>query len=229
MNTQEIRRVLFLDIDGVLNSSTFLESWAGDAPLSAKCQGVLDPTAVRMITDLMVYCDAHVVISSTWRILNTVDDIRSDLMAAGGLHHVIGAIDRKSAGSVGRFGRNHRGLQIQRWLDAHPEVERFAIVDDDGDMGELMPYLVKTCASHGLQEHHVAALSHLLGRVYSAKRREPPPTLQERIEAAKARAASAQNSLDGFDEHHWMQRAALKSRTEGAMIELTALLNEQSS
>jgi hypothetical protein len=32
------------------------------------------------------------------------------------------------------------------------EVESFVIIDDDADMGELLPYLVQTSGVHGLSD-----------------------------------------------------------------------------
>lgn len=43
-----------------------------------------------------------------------------------------------------------RGEQIAEWLAEHPEVTRFAIVDDDSDMGDLDSYLFKTDFNSGL-------------------------------------------------------------------------------
>jgi hypothetical protein len=45
-----------------------------------------------------------------------------------------------------------RGLEIQEWLDAHPEVERFVILDDECDMAHLEPFMVKTKFDCGLTE-----------------------------------------------------------------------------
>jgi len=49
-----------------------------------------------------------------------------------------------------RYAR--RGHEIQAWLDSHPEVTKFIILDDDSDMEHLMPHLVKTKNSEGFTE-----------------------------------------------------------------------------
>ena len=46
-----------------------------------------------------------------------------------------------------------RGHEIQEWLDKHPEVTRYAILDDDSDMlPEQMPNFFKTTFQNGLIE-----------------------------------------------------------------------------
>jgi hypothetical protein len=41
-------------------------------------------------------------------------------------------------------------MEIQSWLNSHPEVSAFVIVDDDEDMAHLMPKLVKTSWHSGM-------------------------------------------------------------------------------
>lgn len=48
-----------------------------------------------------------------------------------------------------------RGLEIQEWIDAHPGVERFVILDDECEMVHLEPLLVKTKFDCGLTEQDV--------------------------------------------------------------------------
>lgn len=44
-----------------------------------------------------------------------------------------------------------RGVEIKEWLDRHPEVTKYAIIDDDSDMlEEQMPYLTKTTFENGM-------------------------------------------------------------------------------
>lgn len=49
-----------------------------------------------------------------------------------------------------------RGVQIKAWLDRHKgEVAKFAIIDDDSDMDVLAPYLYQTDGRFGLQFDNV--------------------------------------------------------------------------
>ena len=49
---------------------------------------------------------------------------------------------------------NHRGQEIQSWLDAHTDVGSFVILDDRDDMEPNMERLVRTLFSHGLTEEN---------------------------------------------------------------------------
>ena len=56
------------------------------------------------------------------------------------------------------------GGRTGEWLSRHPEVERYAIVDDDSDMlPEQMPFFVRTSAeTGGLKKRHADRLIKLL-------------------------------------------------------------------
>jgi hypothetical protein len=49
------------------------------------------------------------------------------------------------------YERKTRGAQIQEWLNQHPNVLDYVIIDDDSDMLiEQMPHFVQTSSQHGL-------------------------------------------------------------------------------
>jgi hypothetical protein len=62
---------------------------------------------------------------------------------------------------------HERAISIQRYLDVHPEVDRYVIFDDCEDLGHFVgrPHFIKTDISVGLTEDHVRrALSVLQGQ-----------------------------------------------------------------
>lgn len=145
-------KVLFLDVDGVLNS---LKTWAlyGDSSPLAKDQKFnLDPTALRFI-QLLHAQGVEIVISSTWRLHKNLGDFKDVLGFS-----VKGKTGREvSSGSV-------RGNEIDLWLKNHPEVEQYCIVDDDSDMlEEQLPYFVKTNYRDGLQFDHMEKICKIFG------------------------------------------------------------------
>jgi hypothetical protein len=91
--------------------------------------------------------DVKVVISSTWR--------RSfDTRAFKALFN---AIDLPGDRIVGHtpmrgFSDGVRGHEIQLYLDEHPEVTGFVIVDDTNDMVHLTPHFVHTNFQYGLTD-----------------------------------------------------------------------------
>ena len=56
-----------------------------------------------------------------------------------------------------------RGSEIQQWLDGHPEVRDFVIIDDGNDMLHLTPNLVLTDARNGFQYTDMLACCDVLG------------------------------------------------------------------
>ena len=54
-----------------------------------------------------------------------------------------------------------RGVEVQEWLDRHPAVEQYAIIDDDSD---FLPnqWLFKTSFNEGLTPEIAAAVIHHL-------------------------------------------------------------------
>ncbi len=147
-------RVVFLDIDGVLNSATWFREH-GESVLDDA--GHLDPAACVRVQRLCEVTGAEIVISSTWRLLYPLAGLRTVLASRGLTAQILGVTPDLSA---------DRGEEIQRWLDnvrsvprtsaCRPlTVEGIVILDDDADMLHLLPWLVKTRFEAGLTEADV--------------------------------------------------------------------------
>ena len=135
-------KVIFLDIDGVLNY-----------------RGVSDvcPKAVSLLNDLLEKTEANIVISSSWRIYMSMIRIRDELVGAGF------GFPERIIGSTPYVPERERGYEIKLWLKQVP-VDKFVILDDRDDVGNLFPFLVKTDTFIGLQQTHVdKALGILIG------------------------------------------------------------------
>ncbi|MGA0610035.1 HAD domain-containing protein [Caldimonas sp. KR1-144] len=131
-------KVLFLDIDGVLNSSrTVLAHGAYPHTLRDGDWEKFDWTGILMIQRLCAVADLSVVLSSAWR-------LDHDFRQVGRVFN-LPIIDRTPSFP------GTRGMEIKYWLDQHPEVEAFAIVDDDADMlPEQLPHFVQTDGHEGV-------------------------------------------------------------------------------
>lgn len=131
-------RILFLDIDGVLNSHRTVVAFNGyphDVTPAGLAQ--FDMAAVSLLRGLCKAGGIQVVLSSTWRL----DREWAKIGPALGLP----IIDRTPC----LLGP--RGNEIKHWLDHHPECLHYAIVDDDPDMlPEQVPHFVKTLHEDGL-------------------------------------------------------------------------------
>lgn len=160
--------ILFLDIDGVLNSNAW---WSNPARPKVKDNiwepSHIDPTAVNLLDTVLVATGAEVVVSSSWRNSHTVEQIAT-LLADKGLscpERLVGKtpdIWTFHPDIRDKFGET-RGVEIAMWLLVNrPDGAVFAIVDDDGDMWELAPRWVWTPHAEGLTQETADRLAALL-------------------------------------------------------------------
>jgi hypothetical protein len=126
-------KVIFLDIDGVLNSGDDMRSRYNIGCLNGQpriithddlnCQ-LFDERCCRWLEYIIRSTGAKIVISSSWR-LNGLDLMRKLWEKRGLFGDIIGVTPN--------FG-NSRGEQIKAWLDANTHVVDYVIIDDDNDM-----------------------------------------------------------------------------------------------
>lgn len=132
-------RVLFLDIDGVLNSTRTALALGG-IPHDLRPEDVskLDPVALALIRNLCRAAGLSVVVSSSWRILHHWDAIGR-------------ALNLPTMDATPRCPTGFRGDEVRAWLAAHPEVRDWAAVDDDCDFHpDQASRLVRVDSAEGL-------------------------------------------------------------------------------
>lgn len=145
------RRVVFLDIDGVLAPIRRWDRYED-----------LDPECVQVLNEIVTDGEADVVVSSTWRYGKTVAELQAMLDAQGFTGRVI---DKTPTDLVGV----NRGEEIAAWLAAH-DVDGYVIIDDHV-VGGFNGRLVQTQPSQGLQlADAVAAVAVLLRSADGTKR-----------------------------------------------------------
>lgn len=159
---------MFLDIDGVLNSFKWMNSAVFQA--GRKLDGEerwmtkLDPKAIARLGKIIEQTKCLIVISSSWRILHTCEEIKNFIKNSGDI--VVNIIDKTPSlvqySDAGVYLGHERGYEIQKWLDDHGPVKNFAIIDDNSDMVHLKHKLVQTTFDDGLQDTHVDKLIVLL-------------------------------------------------------------------
>lgn len=141
-------KILFLDIDGVLNSAQVLaDRGRHDA---------IDRDMVEQINRVTATTGCKIVVSSSWRFLWPLSELKQ-VLRSHGLHDVI--IDATQIKP--RLGR--RDEEIQAWLANHPEVTQFAVVDDNSfDLTAVADRLAHTSFVTGILPEHADKLIQLL-------------------------------------------------------------------
>lgn len=149
-------KIIFLDIDGVLNS---LESSVLNEQTKALWDYV-DPLLIKRLNKIFdLVSDVKIVISSSWRKLYTIEEIK-DMFVSAGLRPAVEIIGKTVNYITDHYSENpyweqnnsgYRGWEVYEWLSKHPEVTNYAILDDDSDFLEFqMPHFVNTSAVCGL-------------------------------------------------------------------------------
>jgi hypothetical protein len=148
-------KIIFLDIDGVLNSEqTCFEyheatgkpgygGWFKQEEVCTKENVLWGEVLLLNLHKIVNATGASIVISSTWRKYFTVDKFK-EMFALYGWDNA--PIVGKTPVSINRF----RGKEIKEWIDLN-EVEKFVILDDDTDfMDDQQPFFVNTNGMYGL-------------------------------------------------------------------------------
>ena len=123
-------KVLFLDIDGVVNNAR-TEKQRGDLIC-------IDSDLASLIRRIVNNTGCEVVLSSSWRLFKHGRDEIERL--------VVKCFD------ITPKLRGPRGFEIQAWLMSHPEVERYAILDDADVLPDQRQNLFRTSWDVGLTD-----------------------------------------------------------------------------
>ena len=149
-------KVIFLDFDGVI---TIPPKWRIEIEKLKWVKKIVDETG------------AKIVVSSSWR-SNSVEktkDIISEerpkrchksKMMSWFVDNIYDVTPWVGLG-------NGRGGEIQKWLNEHPDVENYVIIDDDGDMWDSQLYhFVQTNYEHGIGESEAIYAIKILNGLY---------------------------------------------------------------
>lgn len=144
---RQVTKVLFLDIDGPMIPR---RAWFLQRP--GTLAKTFDPIATAMVLDVLERSGAKIVISSTWTVYGP-EAVASRLRAAGidpALIHEDWTV---------RCQLEKREAQIEAWLKRHPEVDRWAVLDD-GDLA--IKNLVRVTVDDGMLVQHYHKLVSVL-------------------------------------------------------------------
>lgn len=137
-------RVLFLDIDGVLNRIGYRPE------VSRGLRSWIEPELAERLSAVIRAIGAEIVLASDWRRGRELEHLREELRAAG----VEGAL----RGVTPVLGVA-RWREIEAWLvEQAVALDDVVIVDDIFDMGELAARFVRISPLNGLDEDAARAI-----------------------------------------------------------------------
>jgi len=133
-----VRPVVFLDIDGVLVTSRSIGTWDS----KYKCNR-FDQECVKNLNLITDKTRAEIVVSSSWRVGNWPQLV--EFLQVEGVTGLVR--DRTPLRSM-----EPRGSEIGCWLHEEGFTGPFVILDDDTDMADLSPRLLRTSMEDGLTQ-----------------------------------------------------------------------------
>lgn len=135
-------KILFLDVDGVLNTRDILLQHDGSDDFDRHKLGneLLD-----RLESIINATKAKIVLSSTWRLYPNLIEILNSKFSERGFEIFDKTVEIRS-----HSGFVTRRLEIQEWLSRN-KVSRFAIIDDDED-AEIKGNFFQTDFTTGLTE-----------------------------------------------------------------------------
>lgn len=140
--------IIFLDVDGVLNSmNKLIETYNETHKPHSGYSYPFDEKCLKNLKLLVQETNSKIVITSTWR---KDDEGRKTLLKALSKYK----LDNNVIGHTPILNEI-RGIEIKQFLANLKEIPNFIILDDDSDMGELMPFLIKTNRQVGLTYENV--------------------------------------------------------------------------
>jgi len=151
-------KVVFLDIDGVANSEESLRHGYGG-------QIGIDPYMAFLIGKIQLATNCEFVLSSSWRHCeHNITEVNKKIAKIYDITPYNVKYTDEETVCEARGIHIHRGREIKAWLDLHPEVTKYAILDDDSDMlPEQLPNFFKTSWKMGLTEEiQKQVIAHLL-------------------------------------------------------------------
>lgn len=160
-------KVIFLDVDGVLNSDEYLDK---TKEMSVdRIEKEIDINTIKLLQRAIKETGARVVLSSCWRNIKKGQKLKQ-LLAS---YEIV--VDSTP------FIDNIRGREIKEYLGEHKDIEDFVILDDeifDSYDEELLKKLIKISNGNGmnfgegLQEKDVDEIIQRLGRKKQIDREE---------------------------------------------------------
>ena len=156
-------RVIFLDIDGVLNVESYIVNVYDICKrvnidpyqhMRDEYGHLFCPLTIRYLNWIIESCDAKIVISSTWRMAGEewIKNMWKHRNLPGEIIGVTPILrSYRTDDDISFKDRAERGREIKDYLSQHPEITDYVIIDDDDDfLPEQEDKFVQTWHQYGL-------------------------------------------------------------------------------
>ena len=125
--------IIFLDVDGVLNSMAYFK-WLKESRNSLHKDGEYNDISdfhLQMLSNIYHTCNAHIVLTSTWREL----DDKSDMNCYPMYQYLVDSLAKYNMKIISKTPvvNMNRPLEIVTWLDNRVDKDeiKFVSLDDD--------------------------------------------------------------------------------------------------
>lgn len=154
-----MKKIIFLDFDGVI--TTLKTRWK------------IDMNKVKIINDICDRTDAKIVVTSSWRIgyRGVVSAFHKFLkqyfIKNQYLDHFKKEFDKFIDNIVGMTeSGSYRGNEIKFYMNEHPEIDNYVILDDDSDMLDKQLFnFVQTDTYEGITERDAKLCVDILNNI----------------------------------------------------------------
>lgn len=139
-------KVIFLDVDGVLNSGEGLKQHINKNGFNGILEySKIEDKPLKLLQEIIEKTSAKIVMSSSWKNSKRLYEKSERRLRDCGMEIY------DITPSIGI--ENRKGYEIKRWLDDN-EVENFVILDDEADMYLYADskQFIRTTYKHGLTE-----------------------------------------------------------------------------
>lgn len=116
-------KIIFLDFDGVMDTLRYFDILESKGrSICDKYGSIFDPICVDNLRHIIDVTNACIVVSSSWKYFMSLQDLEEMWKERALPGEVIGMTPFEL--------RNHRGYEIEAWLDMQEQKPEYVIIDD---------------------------------------------------------------------------------------------------
>ena len=137
--------IIFLDIDGVLRTHKSDLEWSNqlNTPILKGNNRLFCKTAVDNLNEVIFLTKTKIVITSTWRLSLSIDELNKIFKDRGFIGEII---DKTKIDFKGR------GFEIREWLDNN-QYKKYVVLDDQvKDIINIVDHVIKVDSQIGFNE-----------------------------------------------------------------------------